>query len=106
MKSFYLFLLLLITISCASFVPSSFGQILNIERFRIEKDTANFWTGNVGLGFSSKKQQNQVTSLNLNSSLVYLSEKHGYLNINYGKLIKTTQQKVISEGYTHWRVNL
>ncbi|MCR6638610.1 MAG: DUF481 domain-containing protein [Sporocytophaga sp.] len=87
-------------------VPFSEAQILNIERFRIEKDTSNFWTGNVGLGFSTKKQQNQVTSLNFNSNLVYLSEKHGYLNINYGKLIKTTQEKVISEGYTHWRVNL
>ncbi|MBO9699242.1 MAG: DUF481 domain-containing protein [Sporocytophaga sp.] len=106
MKSSYLFLPLLITISFACFVPSSFGQILNIERFRIEKDTSNYWTGNIGLGFSTKKQQNQVTSVNLNSNLVYLSEKHGYLNINYGKLIKTTQQRVISEGYTHWRVNL
>jgi hypothetical protein len=106
MKSCYLFLLIGVTLLSPCLVPYSLGQILNIERFRIEKDTSNYWTGNVGLGFSTKKQQNQVTTLNFNSNVVYLSHKHGYLNINYGKLIKTTQEQVISEGYTHWRVNL
>jgi hypothetical protein len=82
------------------------AQILNIEQFRTTKDTANVWAGNIGLGFSTKKQQTSVTTLNANSNVVYLSKKNGYLSINYIKFIGILQNKAISEGYTHLRFKL
>jgi hypothetical protein len=60
----------------------------------------------VGIGFSSKKQQNTVTTLNANSNLVYLSRKHSYLNIGNIKFIAVEGNKLISEGYTHFRLVL
>ncbi|MFN3405553.1 MAG: DUF481 domain-containing protein [Cytophagaceae bacterium] len=82
------------------------AQILNIERFRFEKDTSNFWTGNVTFGLSSKKQNNTVTTVNAATNLVYLSEKHSYLNINNIRFLSVSNQNVVSEGYTHIRLNL
>lgn len=82
------------------------GQILNIENFRFDKDTVNAWGGNIGFGFSTKQQQNSVTTLNANSNLAYFAQKHTYLTINYIKFIAVEKSEVISEGYLHLRTIL
>lgn len=81
------------------------GQILNIEKFRIDKDTFDVWSGNIGIGFSTKKQQTNVTTLNSNSNVAYLSRHNSYMNISYIKFIGVEESDLISEGYTHFRVN-
>jgi hypothetical protein len=81
------------------------GQILNIEKFRIDKDTFDVWSGNIGIGFSTKKQQTNITTLNSNSNVVYLSKHHSYMNISYIKFIGVEESDLLSEGYTHFRVN-
>lgn len=83
----------------------SFSQILNIEKYRLDKDTFNIWMGNVGLGFNSKKQQTNVLTFNGNLNVAYLSKKHSYMTINYIKFINVASDNVISEGYTHVRFN-
>jgi len=85
---------------------SSHGQILNIEKFRIDKDTSNVWGVNVGFGFSTKKQQTSVTTMNANANIVYLSKKHSYITINYIKFVGIENVNPLSEGYTHWRLTL
>jgi hypothetical protein len=95
-RIFALSIFILLSLEC-------FSQILNIEKYRIDKDTANVWSGNIGFGFSSKKQQNTVTTLNANSNLVYLSQKHSYLQIGNIKFIAVEGSQLISEGYTHFR---
>jgi putative salt-induced outer membrane protein YdiY len=85
---------------------TSIGQILNIEKFRIDKDTSNVWGANVGFGFSTKKQQTSVTTLNANANIVYLSKKHSYITINYIKFVGIENVNPLSEGYTHWRLTL
>lgn len=84
----------------------STAQILNVEKFRVDKDTSNAWAGNIGGGFNLKQQQTRVITLNANSNLVYLSRRHSYLNINNIKFVGVQSSDIISEGYTHWRVNL
>jgi hypothetical protein len=81
------------------------AQITNIEKFRLDKDTANIWMGNISFGFSNKKQKNTVAELNSGLHMVYLSKRHSYMTINYLNLQKVNQVEVISEGYTHWRAN-
>jgi hypothetical protein len=82
------------------------AQIANIEKFRLDKDTAKIWMGNAGLGYSSKKQQNIVNDFSASLNLVYLSKKHSYMTINYMDLQQVDKYTFISEGYTHWRLNL
>ena len=81
------------------------AQIANIEKFRLDKDTARIWMGNAGLGYSSKKQQNIVNDFSAYLNLVYLSKMHSYMTINYMDLQQVDKFTFISEGYTHWRLN-
>jgi hypothetical protein len=97
------FLYLLIFLSTQSLLK---GQILNIEQFRLDKDTSDIWLGNITGGFNKKQQQVNVTTINTSSNLVYLSEKHSYMNINNFRFLKVATTDILSEGYTHWRVNL
>jgi hypothetical protein len=82
-----------------------FSQILNIERFRPSKDTANVWMGNVGLGFSNKKQLNNVLYLNADANVVYMSAMHSYMSINNLSLIRAAESQLISDAYSHFRFN-
>lgn len=84
----------------------TFGQILNVERFRLDKDTANLWLGNAGLGAALKKQQNNIYTFNANVNAVYLSEHHAYMTLNYFKFLRQEKTNLLSEGYTHFRLNL
>ena len=85
---------------------NSFSQILNIEKYRIDRDTFHVWAGNIGIGFSSKKQQNTVATLNASSNVVYLSRNNSYLNVGNVKFIGVEGSKLISEGYLHFRAIL
>lgn len=78
---------------------------MNIERFRLDKDTANIWMGNLGFGFANKKQKVGMLQYNAYTNVAYLSDKHSYMSINYVKFIKVEKADVISDGYTHWRIN-
>ena len=97
---------MVITVFSACFVPfTAKTQILNIERFRMDKDTAGIWMGNISFGFSGKKQLNYVSEYTTNLNLAYLTRKHSYMTINHLNIQKADNQNIISEGYSHWRVN-
>lgn len=81
------------------------AQILNIESFRLEKDTAKVFLGNVGFGFSTKKQTVSVSRYNSNVNSVYLSKNHSYMVLSTLSLVKIANQNVLSEGYAHFRMN-
>ena len=44
------------------------AQILNIEKFRLDKDTFNVWMCNVTFGFNAKKQN--ISTLQYNGQLI------------------------------------
>ncbi|QHT66066.1 DUF481 domain-containing protein [Rhodocytophaga rosea] len=92
---------------CISFLIcfSASGQILNIEKDRIDSDTANVWLGNIGLTFNTRSQQVQVLTFNAFSNVVYLSRKHSYIFISNNNLIRIKGQDVISDGYGHFRIH-
>ncbi|HXB13809.1 MAG TPA: hypothetical protein VNZ45_17605, partial [Bacteroidia bacterium] len=96
----------LITLLLFLMVPFlSKAQTTNIEKYRLDKDTSKILMGNMGFGFSSKKQQNIVQQYNGYLNLAYLSKLHSYMTINYGNLQLVNKTSFVSEGYTHYRIN-
>jgi hypothetical protein len=95
----------LITLLLFLIVPLAKAQTTNIEKYRLDKDTSHILMGNVGFGFSSKKQQNIVQQYTGNLNLAYLSKLHSYMTINYCNLQQLNKTSFVSEGYTHFRVN-
>jgi hypothetical protein len=82
------------------------GQILNIEKDRIDSDTAKVWLGNLGLTFNTRSQQVHVLTFNAFSNVVYLSRKYSYIFISNHNLIRIKDQDVISDGYGHFRMHI
>jgi hypothetical protein len=94
------------------------AQILNIERARVERDTANFLTGKAGLNFSmfnrnaGRNNPNNFLQLTFTGDMAYISEKHSYLFLNYYNYLlvnydsRELRNTVASNGYSHFRVNL
>ncbi|MCX2739228.1 DUF481 domain-containing protein [Pontibacter anaerobius] len=94
------------------------AQILNIERARMEQDSANYFTGKGGLSFSmfnrnaGKDNPNNYLQLTFNGDLAYVSEKHSYLLLNYYNYLlvnydsEELRNTVASTGYSHFRINV
>ncbi|MBD1396285.1 DUF481 domain-containing protein [Pontibacter sp. JH31] len=107
------FLLCLVLLS----IPAQ-GQILNIERSRVERDTGEYLTGKAGLNFSmfnrnaGRNNPNNFLQLTFNGDLAYISDKHSYLLLNYYNYLvvnydtKEQRNTIASNGYSHFRVNL
>ncbi|RIJ41572.1 DUF481 domain-containing protein [Pontibacter oryzae] len=93
------------------------GQILNVERARLQPDSANYFTGKAGLNFSmfnrnaGKSNPNNYLQLTFNGDLAYVSELHSYMLLNYYNYLlvnydsKEQRNTVASTGYAHFRVN-
>jgi hypothetical protein len=94
------------------------AQILNIERSRVERDTANYLAGKAGLNFSmfnrnaGRNNPNNFLQLTFNGDLAYISGHHSYLLLNYYNYLlvnydsRELRNTVASNGYSHFRVNL
>lgn len=100
------------------FIPTlTQGQILNIERARVERDSSDYFTGKGGLSFSmfnrnaGKDNPNNYLQLTFNGDLAYISAKHSYLLLNYYNYLlvnydsEELRNTVASTGYSHLRVN-
>jgi len=93
------------------------GQILNIERSRVEKDSINYFTGKAGLNFSmfnrnaGKDNPNNYLQLTFDGNLAFVSARHSYLLLNYYNYLlvnydsKEQRNTVASTGYSHFRTN-
>jgi hypothetical protein len=94
------------------------AQILNIERSRIERDSANYFTGKAGLNFSmfnrnaGKDNPNNYLQLTFDGNVAFISARHSYLLLNYYNYLlvnydsKEQRNTVASTGYSHFRTNL
>lgn len=103
LSGFLSFILLL----CLAFgwAGSSHAQILNVEKQRLDDDTANIWIGSATLGFRLQQQGNQVLTLSWDNDVAYLSENHNYMFISNIRFIGVEDRDVISTGYVHGRIN-
>lgn len=93
------------------------AQILNIERSRVDRDSAGYFTGKGGLSFSmfnrnaGKDNPNNYLQLTFNGDVAYIAEKHSYLLLNYYNYLlvnydsEELRNTVASTGYSHFRVN-
>lgn len=91
-------------ILCSLSPTLSFSQILNIEKFRLDKDTSDLWLGNASLGFAAKKQQNNIYTANTSANVVYLSKNVSYMSLNKLNLIRQNSVNLINTGYSHERI--
>lgn len=82
------------------------AQIVNVERFRLDLDTANLWLGNAGLGLNIKKQQNNIYTYNGSLNAVFLTDRHAFISLNYFKLLRQDKTNLLKDGYVHLRANL
>ena len=118
MQRFLVHIIFLVVISflTALSLPAK-GQILNIERARVNKDSANYLTGKLGANFSiynqnaGKDNPNNYLQLTFDGNLAYISTNNSYLLINnYNYLLvnftsKEERNAVASTGYSHFRIN-
>ncbi|MDX5345815.1 MAG: DUF481 domain-containing protein [Hymenobacteraceae bacterium] len=90
----------------------STAQILNVEKSRIDKDSANTFFGNVSLNFNmfNRNSGNDKPSTFLgfaaNSDLVYFSGKHSYYIIGNTNYVVLKRDPIVRTGYVHLRNNL
>jgi len=96
-----IFLLLFLSSSC--FV---FSQILNTEKYRLNKDVANELIGNVSFGMRQRSQRNKVFTLYTRANAAYLSKKHSYMLLNNLNIIRVQNAAPNNNGYVHLRFNL
>lgn len=84
------------------------SQIVNIESYRLKKDTTNF-NGNIDVSFSANKNQKSILQLGINSNLEYRKGKHTIMLISIYNWVKTSQNDVksdfINDGFQHIRYN-
>ncbi len=87
------------------------GQILKVDKGRIDADSARFFLGSINMDFNinnrSATADQEITfkGLNAKADLVYLSEKNAYILINNINYFTSTGGPLISTGYAHFRVN-
>lgn len=102
----YLLLLVLL------FLPfTGKGQILNIEKSRIDKDSAHYLAGTASLGLNlfnrntGQPKGDNFTGLTSTADLIYFSEKHSYFSISAINYVSLRQETFQHAGYTHLRAN-
>lgn len=113
-RSFLFFLLFLASILS---YPDANAQILNIERSRVERDSANYFTGKAGLNFSmfnrnaGRDNPNNYLQFTFDGNIAYISARHSYLLLNYYNYLlvnydsRAQRNTVASTGYSHFRTN-
>lgn len=84
------------------------SQIVNIESYRLKKDTNNFF-GSVNGHFSANQNQKSIIQIGANSNLEYWRKRHTFMWIGIFNWVKTTDNNVkttyINEGFQHFRYN-
>lgn len=83
-------------------VSETNAQVLNVESYRSEADTAGSWSGSLQFGFSAAKQKSETIQLNNRSSASYFGSRDTYLFITNLNLLRIDDE-LISNGYVHLR---
>lgn len=102
-----------IALLCAFLLAAlhSQGQILNVEKNRLSRDTTHYWVGelnfNLLLHNRSASPENPVryTALGTGADVAYVSGHHRYMLLNQLSYSAVTGNAFISTGYSHFRAN-
>ncbi|TVR84314.1 MAG: DUF481 domain-containing protein [Saprospirales bacterium] len=88
------------------------GQILNIERHRLQVDTAKSWmiNGTIGLRIYNRSAAADspvdMFGYNANINTVYFAERHSYALIGQLDYLKINDADFLNFGFLHLRTNL
>lgn len=85
------------------FPLASVSQVLNVERFRTDADTANVWLGELKFDFSLNKQNTSVLALGNETNLAHFTRRHVYYFLNQINLVMVDEKSLVSDGYFHLR---
>lgn len=97
----YRFTLLLILPMLLPFAADA--QVLNVERFRSDADTADVWIGELKFDFSLNKQNTAVMALGNETNLARFTRNHVYYFLNQINLVMVDEKSLVSDGYFHIR---
>ncbi len=78
------------------------AQVLNIEKYRTDTDSANVWSGSLSFGLDLTRQKNEVLQIRNESNLAYYSKNNVYMMINNFNLVKIGDE-LANDGYFHIR---
>ncbi|MFN6945785.1 MAG: DUF481 domain-containing protein [Cytophagaceae bacterium] len=90
---------------------STYCQILNIEKSRLDKDTTNYFVGNVSGSVSMYNRSAGVRNpvnlfgYNVGADAGYISQKHSYMLINKYDYLRINDNVFLSTGFSHFRIN-
>lgn len=85
------------------FPETAKSQVLNVEQYTIDADTAGVWTGSLSFGLNVNKQRSRVVNLRNDANLTYFSERHQYLFLNRINLLGVGTETSLNDGYFHTR---
>lgn len=95
-----------------SAIPESFSQILNVEKNRFDKDTSNYFLGNISFSMNlfnrnaGKNTPTNFLTLSAAADVAYMSHKHLYLLINnFNYTVVKDAPALVKTGYSHFRIN-
>lgn len=80
------------------------SQILNFEKFRLNKDTSNVWALSTAAGIDLKKKTSESTKFNSRVSTYYLSERNAYYFLGNFSLTRVNNINIFEQGYVHFRM--
>lgn len=108
-KPLFLFAIITLCLCCTGTRVN--GQILNIEKSKVQRDTTNYFTASFNLSGSyfnrSAAEDNPVNllGLNLSADLLYLSNNHAYILINKYDYLRINENPFLNTGFSHFRIH-
>ena len=94
----------ILTCFTLSFFTWANAQIVNIENYRMNKDSVG-WEGAFELGFNGNKTTKNLFSLFGGSQIQYLNKRHLFLSSNEIALIISGAENFENRGFQHFRYN-
>ncbi len=85
---------------------SVYGQVVNVERHRVQADTFNVWTGGLGFGLSVSQNKSQVIRFNTSADLTYVARRHDFLLLGRNDFLRVEGDNVLNDGHIHLRTVL
>lgn len=88
------------------------AQILNVEKSRIQPDSARYWIANIGLAselWNRSALQSaplHYLSASANLDIARVGKQHMYFLLNQYNYLKINKNEFFNFGYTHARLNL
>ncbi|BDD09111.1 hypothetical protein FUAX_15430 [Fulvitalea axinellae] len=100
---FKLKIILITFLTCCSLFVN--GQVLNMEKERIDGDSTGIWLGNASGAFTFADRQVTTLNLFLSAHLAYIGERHNYILIGDFDFLRGDGDDLASNGYGHVRAN-